>query len=226
MKIVAVLSIPRLGFNDFWGATLATLTQHNVPLLRYTGAFWDQCLTRALEDALATDATHILTLDYDTLFSGDDLDALVATAEANPGIDALAAIQVARCRDQLLCSIRNEDGTEVTAVDRSAFEQPVTPVDTAHFGFTLISTAALRNLPRPWLIGQPDQNGSWREGRVDPDIAFWRAWKQHGRSLALANRVAVGHLELMIAWPDTNMRAIYQRPNELKAGGPPPAKWS
>jgi hypothetical protein len=225
VKLVAVLSIPRLGFNDFWGAALSVLTQRQVPLLRYTGAFWEQCLSRAMEQALETDATHILTLDYDTVFSGDDLDQLVTLAADHPHVDAIAPIQVARVKDLLLCSVTDDSGNTVNEVDRDLFAPKLTPVETAHFGCTLIRADALRALPKPWLHGQPASDGGWGDGRIDPDIYFWRQWRQAERTLYLANRVVVGHLELMIRWPDQDMRSIYQHPSDLKRSGPPADKW-
>jgi hypothetical protein len=225
VRIVAVLSIPRLGFNDFWGAVLSVLASRQVPVLRFTGAFWEQCLTRAIEAALNTDATHILTLDYDTIFSGDDLDQLVTLAADHPDADAIAALQVARAKSMLLCSMRGESGQPITAVDREVFAPKLTPVETAHFGFTLLRAESVRTLPKPWFHGQPDAEGRWGDGRIDPDIAFWRQWREAGRTLYLANRIAVGHLEQMIAWPDQDMQTIWQHPGELKSSGPPAEKW-
>jgi hypothetical protein len=225
VRVCAVLSIPRLGFNDFWGAVLDVLGSRQVPVLRFTGAFWEQCLTRAIEHALETNATHVLTLDYDTIFSGDDLDQLVTLASDHADADAIASLQVARAKQMLLCSMRGEEGQRITAVDREVFAPKLTPVETAHFGFTLLRADALRDLPRPWFHGQPGADGRWGDDRIDPDISFWRRWKEDGRSLYLANRVAVGHLEQMISWPDHNMQTIWQHPSDLKRIGPPADKW-
>jgi hypothetical protein len=40
-----------------------------------------------------------------------------------------------------------------------------------------------------------------------------------GNSLYIANRVPIGHLELMIKWPGKDLRAIYQPIGEFRAGG-------
>jgi hypothetical protein len=36
------------------------------------------------------------------------------------------------------------------------------------------------------------------------------AWERAGNSLHLANRVAIGHAELMVRWPDINLNVHYQ----------------
>jgi hypothetical protein len=37
--------------------------------------------------------------------------------------------------------------------------------------------------------------------------------------------VAIGHAELMIRWPDRNMTAMYQHPNEFNSRGKPDEVW-
>ena len=226
-KTIAVLSLPRLGFSDFWGNALDVLGSLGIPLGRFTGAFWDQCLSRAMEQALETNAEYILTLDYDTLFARDDIIRLIQTAEENPHVDALAAMQVARSVNRPLFTILADSGdANLTEIDEEALAKDLIRVDTAHFGCTLIRTDALRELQKPWMTAHPGAAGDWGPDRTDPDIAFWRHWSEQGRSLYVAPRVAVGHLELMIRWPGPNLSILMQSPGEFKESGPPPERWT
>jgi hypothetical protein len=60
---------------------------------------------------------------------------------------------------------------------------------------------------------------------VDADIAFWKKWRAAGFELHMANRIPIGHLEIMIRWPDMHMRPIYQAPNDFWARGVPEGTW-
>jgi hypothetical protein len=56
----------------------------------------------------------------------------------------------------------------------------------------------------------PDGNGGWGEGRTDADVAFWRKWEAAGNTLHIANRVTIGHMELMVRWPGHDLSAVHQ----------------
>ena len=84
------------------------------------------------------------------------------------------------------------------------------PVRHAHFGLTLIRADALRSMPKPWFLGVPNEAGEWAEGKSDPDIYFWRRWEEAGRTLYIAPRVSIGHLELMVRWMDDEMQPMWQ----------------
>ena len=81
-------------------------------------------------------------------------------------------------------------------------------VDTAHFGLTLIRTAKIAAMPKPWFWGQPDSSGGWGEDRVDDDIYFWNKWKESGNSIYVAPDCNIGHLELMVSQFKTTGAAI------------------
>jgi hypothetical protein len=80
-------------------------------------------------------------------------------------------------------------------------------------------TEKLKALPKPWFQDVPAPDQTWGEGRRDADISFWDKWARRGSSLYIANRVPVGHLELMIKWPGKDLRAIYQPIGEFRDGG-------
>jgi len=65
----------------------------------------------------------------------------------------------------------------------------------------------------------------WGPGRVDDDMYFWRKLEAAGKVVLSANRVAVGHLELIATWPDPSGRAIYQQTKDYHERGKPKAAW-
>ena len=54
---------------------------------------------------------------------------------------------------------------------------------------------------------------------------FWRKWEAAGYSLHLANRVAIGHAELMCRWPDANLEVLYQSMGDFREKGVPGECW-
>jgi len=124
-----------------------------------------------------------------------------------------------------LFTLADETGASRAIVGRDEFSAELVRAKTAHFGLTLIKASAVQDLPRPWFYGQPDADGRWGDKRVDDDIAFWYAWRDAGKSLYIASRVAIGHAELMIRWPDRDMSAMYQHPTEFSDRGKPDEVW-
>ena len=222
-KVGAVMSVPRLGFMDNFFCSYQ-LPKLGIELRKYSGAFWGQCLTRAIEESLEDGVEYILTVDYDTIFTRDDVQALMLIMMQHPGIDALAPLQASRTKATPLMTIK-QDGKNISNVPYETFEPPTTPISTAHFGLTLIRAERLKRLPRPWFAGTPGKDGAWGDDRTDDDIHFWRQWDAAGFSLHLANRVAVGHAELMIRWPGQDLQAIYQHPSEFWGEGKPGGLW-
>jgi hypothetical protein len=96
------------------------------------------------------------------------------------------------------------------------------PIDTAHFGLTLLRTEKLRALPKPWFMPTPDAEGRWGDGKVDEDIGFWENWRAAGNTLFLANRVAIGHMETVARWPGQDLQAIRQPMSEFNETKKPP----
>lgn len=225
MKVAAVMSVPRLGFMDNFFSAFQALIPLGIPLSRGTGAFWGQCLERTMTDALATGVDAVLTLDYDTIFTAANVQALIGLARSMPDVGAFAALQQARSTQFPLMTITGEDGKNITTVTRETLDADTIKVSTAHFGCTLIMAAALRAVPKPWFVGVPDPSGGWGEGRIDDDIYFWKQFEKAGQAAHVANRVVVGHLELMIRWPNINLEPTYQHPNDFFEKGIPEGTW-
>lgn len=190
VKISAVLSVPRFGFTDAWGCIVDALSPWKIPVRRHVGAYWDQCMQNMLEQCVEDGLDMILALDYDTLFTAKHFDQLLGWMCRDPKIDALAALQAHRGTDTPLMS---KEGAKEAEVDGRPIK-----VDTAHFGMTLIRVDSLRDIPKPWIMSQPDKHGSWGKGRIDGDVWFWHQWRKAGKSLYVAPEVRVGHLQAMV----------------------------
>lgn len=226
MKVACAMSVPRLGFQDNFFSWAKALMPYKISPHKYEGAYWGQCLERVLTD-LAADNEWILAVDYDSIFGPEEVGALLRLAVENPHADAIAAVQMARGRvgSKPLQVVRNADGSIRTLLPRETMASPLLKVQTAHFGLTLLKTEKLRQMPHPWFVGQPAPDGTWGEGRIDDDIHFWLQWSNAGNSLYVANRVVIGHAELMFTWPDQNFDAIHQYPSEWHETGKPEKAW-
>ncbi len=202
LKITAIMSVPRLGFNDNWGCIVDALRPFKIPVRRFTGVFWGQCMQAVLEDCLKDGLDWVLAVDYDSMFTSQHLDTLMGIFGANPDIDALAALQCRRAGDTPLCAIK---GQAQVAVDGSPIK-----VHTAHFGLTLLRVPELKDIEKPWFKGEPDKDGGWSdEGRMDPDIWFWHQWRKAGKTVYTTPMVRIGHLSVMVGEFDENMKHRY-----------------
>jgi len=228
LNIAACMSMPRLSFTENYFSAFQALMPDKVPLRKFTGAFWGQCLTNCIEESLKEfpDLDAILTIDYDTIFSRDDVLELVRLLAENPEADAIASLQSHRTKPTPLMTMNDAKGRRVSAVTTDTFYPDLTAVATAHFGLTLIRVPKLLALPRPWFISKPNRDGQWHEGRTDEDIHFWRHWIKNGNTLYMANRVPVGHAELMVRWPGKDLMAIYQHPSDWCDSGKPTGVWT
>lgn len=227
LKIMAIMSVPRLGFMDNFFCAFQALHPAGIPLQKFTGAYWEQCIERGLEDVIAEGGDIALAIDYDTVFQRSDVDQMRQIMAERPEIDALAAIQSARWRAAPLLSMDPPLGTTADRIPPGVFlADDVTRIKQAHFGLTMIRASALKDLPKPWLQSRPDKDGRWGAERVDADIVFWRNWEAAGKSLYSANRVPVGHLELMVLWPrEGDFAVIPQLSGDYQKNGKPGGVW-
>ncbi len=145
----------------------------------------------------------------------------------HPEADAICALQSSRHMSTALFTEVGEDGMARGLIPLPEFEPDLKQISTAHFGLTLIRASSLKRLPRPWFIPVPDEDGRWSdEKKIDEDINFWRNWKEAGNTLFLANRVPIGHIEVMARWPGEDLQAIFQPINEFnKTGVGPTGVW-
>lgn len=230
VKVTAAMSVPRLGFQDNFFCAFSTFGPLGVNITKGTGAFWDQCMSRILTDLSKEETGNqfVVTMDYDSVFEPECFMRLMS-AMLISGVDAIAPLQTKRDDKNLMFTpegLSVAGKTEVT-LPATWFEAQAQPVDTAHFGLTIIRTAALRRMPKPWFMGVLNADNDWGEGRTDPDIFFWQQFKKAGNTVAICPQVAIGHAELVITWPDRKLQAVHQYPTHFwNAGGRrPPEAW-
>jgi hypothetical protein len=225
VRCEAILSGPRFGpLINVFGFIESLMPLHIRPTLGQ-GAFWSQVLTRMMEKFEPT-TEYILCLDMDSFTCRESVEHLFALAMTFQ-CDALAPIQTKREDGRpmltLLDTLDNPPPGGVTSVPREWFGAPVQQVDTAHFGCTIISTAALRRMKKPWFHEQPDPSGSWGDGRIDSDIWFWKQFKASGNRLYITPRVCIGHGEYVITWPSQELgQPVFQYCNEWQETRKPP----
>ncbi|MDI9433119.1 MAG: hypothetical protein QM570_15490 [Planctomycetota bacterium] len=224
-RVAGVMSVPRLLFHDNMACAFEAFAGLHIPVMKVQGAFWGQCLERGMMRAIDDGADLIVTIDYDTVFKRRDVEALLDLAYRHPEAAGIVPIQAKRAADQPLLSVKGRSGQPMSEVPLSIFEAETTRIATGHFGLTVLRVTDLMDIPHPWFLGQPNADGMWGPGRVDDDMYFWRKLEAAGKVVLSANRVAVGHLELIATWPDPSGRAIYQQTKDYHERGKPKAAW-
>jgi SAM-dependent methyltransferase len=231
LRVRGLMSAPRLGYNDMWNCAMQFLPPLGVPLKKLGGAFWGQVLTMGMEMVLEEDKPdYILTLDYDSVFTQKAAADLIQLAMVYPDADAIVPVQSSRHNAGPLFSFHAPEGTlkrgAQIEVPAEFFGGDLSPVRTGHFGLTLLKAEKIASLPKPWFCATPNAEGRWDDGKTDDDTSFWRSWEKAGNSLMLAPRVAIGHLELMVRWPDLNLAPQWQSAADWEATRrPPPNTW-
>jgi hypothetical protein len=218
IRVEAVFSMPRLGFNDNFFTWAQALMPLGIRPTKVTGAFWDQCMERVFEQFIDK-CEYLLTVDYDTFFTKEDVEHLFSLAMAFQ-CDAITGLQTKREDGRPMLTLPGTLGTlqagEKTTLPMSWFSEPVQEVDSAHFGCTVISTAALKRTPKPWFRSEPGPDNSWNEGRLDADIYAWKNFREAGNRLYVSPRVILGHGEYMVTWPGKDLsQPVFQWATEF-----------
>lgn len=226
-KIVACMSMPRTCWTINFRCATEQLVKVGVPLQTFEGVFWGQCLERGFDKLIEDGIDAILTVDYDSVFTAQHVQTLTRLMLLNPDAGAICALQSARGWNSVLATIDvGLPGNAVpTKIPRTLMNQDIVKLRTGHFGLTLIRTAALKSVPKPWFLGVPAPDGGWGEGHVDEDIHFWRKWAEHGKTLFAAPRVVIGHVQPMIKWPGRDLGVIHQRVSDYWNEGAPKEVW-
>jgi tRNA (mo5U34)-methyltransferase len=225
-KVAAVMSVPRLGFQDNMECATAALWPLRIPMINVQGAFWGQCLERGIQLLIDDNADIVITIDYDTVFKRQDVEGLIKLMYEHPEAGAIIPIQSGRASNKILTSMKGKSGAVRQAVPLTEFkESEVTKVATGHFGLTALRVKDLMDIEHPWFHSQPNSDNQWGPGRIDADIWFWKLFEKAGKTAYLANRIVVGHLELMCTWPDETLQPIYQVPGDFHTVGKPKEIW-
>ena len=227
--VTAFLSAPRFGPIMHYKVAVEAFGKLKIPYNIGQGSMWHHVLCEQMEAHIALPGVeYLITCDYDTVFEASDVVGLWRLMRAYPEIDALVPVQSKRSCHSALFSILDEHGNHVRQIPMNEFRGPITEIFSGHFGLTMFRASALRETPRPWMIGVPHkQTGRWQDdeyptGKIDPDIHFWHQFRAAGKRVFLANRIPVGHLEEVITWPSGHdFTPIHQSTREYNESGKP-----
>jgi hypothetical protein len=220
-RAIAICSCPRLGFMDFMGHALMAFSQNGVGVNHAYGAYWSQALSEAMKQALPI-TDYVITTDYDSIFNAENVAYLLHLMEEHPEVDAICSMQQGRVV-QFLFTPAN--GPEITREELAA---DLVPIATGNFGLSIFRSKSLAEVKKPWFFKKPSQNGDWEVGsdKIDEDMFFWYNFRDSGKVAMLAPRNVIGHLELMIKWPNQNLNPAYQTIKHYREKGVPDNAWS
>jgi hypothetical protein len=196
-----------------------------IPLINVQGAFWGQCLERGIQLMIDGGYEYILTVDYDTVFTRQDVEGLLRLMHQHPEASAIIPMQVGRGNRMLLTSMKGRSGAPRKNVPLTELKEETIKVASGHFGLTLLRVSDLLEIEHPWFHDKPNTDGQWGPGRIDADIWFWKLLERASKTALLANRIVVGHLELLATWPDASLQPIYQMPGDFHDNGKPKNCW-
>jgi tRNA (mo5U34)-methyltransferase len=225
LKVAAVESVPRLGFMDNKTCLYEALTPLKIPVISVQGAFWGQCLERGIQQMADSGVDIVLTIDYDTVFTRRDVEGILRLIALHPEAAAVVPVQRGRGAFPVLMSMKTLTGQPRSDVPITEMAGEVTKIASGHFGLTALRVKDLLDIPHPWFWDQPNSDGQWGPGRIDADIWFWKQLEKAGKTVLLANRIPVGHLELMVKWPDTSLQTLFQTTSEFHDKGKPANCW-
>lgn len=221
-EIRAAMSTSRLAFSENLFCAMNVFQDRGISIAKHTGAFWGQCLDRVITTELESGFDGwFVVLDYDTVFDSDIFDELCYLMATHPEADAIAPWQAKRESDHVMFWVTEADGSKKSELTAEDMDRELLPVDTAHFGLTLMRSKCFEDLPRPWFLEVPESDGKWGDDRIDPDIYFWNNWRKAGHSLHIATEVSIGHCQQMVTWPDRSLKPVHQYLSDFQEQGPP-----
>lgn len=218
-KIVGVMSIPRLTFSDNTTCVISAIRNLGIDIGQFGGVFWGQAMTLGLQWALDLGVEFVLTIDYDSVFSEQDVYKLYETAQLEDS-DCIFPVQMGRSMNYLF-------GTKNETITPEEINNNVYNANSGHFGLTLIRCSALKKMEKPWFVPVQDKEGTWdiSKGKMDEDINFFHKWKECGNNVHLAPQIVIGHLELLVLYPDKNLLPAVTTIKSWKMDGKPQDCW-
>jgi hypothetical protein len=214
VKIAAVMTAPRFEITYCRNQIQRSLDKLRIPLTVSGGVFYGQCMQKMLTTLCDSDCEYAVTVDFDTLFTSDQLLRLISIIKQESDIDAITGVQVRRGKPTMLGTchggeVVSEDERRVTVDDRGLLR-----AKTAHFGLTVIDLAKLRTVPKPWFLSTPNADGEWEGDKTDDDVHFWLQWEKAGNSIYIDPEVKLGHVEEMVAVHDQHMNPVHIYPSD------------
>lgn len=212
-KIAAIMTAPRFEITWVRNQITRSLAGVGIPLTVSGGVFYGQCMQLMLEDLVRQGADYAVTIDFDSLFSANDLRRLLHWCMDREDIDAIAGMQARRGKKVMLGTA---PGGEQTGPDEKTIQWDGKPIQatTAHFGLTVIDLRKLATVPKPWFWAQPNADGSWEGNKTDDDVYFWFKWKEAGHSVYIDPGVRLGHVEEMVSIHDEKMNVQHIYPQD------------
>jgi hypothetical protein len=220
-EVQMVYSVPRVTWTANARCAVRIASTLGIDMVEHTSAFWSKSLETALVQTIEAGRYEFaLVVDYDSVFSPENVLHLYALAKANQSMDAIAAMQIKRDGEEVLLARRDEKGEFPKTLSSSELNNEMFQAEQAHFGLTLIRLSALRDVPRPWFLRIPDPEKESPE-TLDDDIYFWRLWKKHNKTLYVDCHNGIGHVQEVVTWPGTDLRPVHQLWGEFKRTGRP-----
>lgn len=221
-RVGVITSVPRVGFQIHEVMMHAAFGAKGWPVVRVGGAYWEQAMQNGLNQMVKLGCDYIITVDFDSIFSVNDVDELVLMAARYPEADAIASWQPKRQgKGESLMGFKDENGRFISNVPLEYLEDEVSRADHTVFGLTLIKTEALLKMPKPWLQSFPNADGEWATGKIDADGYFWDKWGKTGLTIYAANNAKIGQLEEYIRWTGPGFKVIDQQLSEFYKNGRP-----
>ena len=224
VKTYALMSMPRLTFTDNMFSAVRSLIPLGINLEKGCGVFWGQVLTRLIEMHLDDGTEYILTVDYDTYFTKNQVIRLLQLMQEHPEADAIVPLQIKRECDFPLIGRIDGEKKVYTQIPTVEFEKDLMPITTGHFGLTAFRVESLKKLKKPWFFPKTDPDGGWNDGRQDEDIYFWHNFAASGLQAFLAPKIGLPHLELMATLPgrlQDGYKPVYRHITDLDKNGLP-----
>ena len=221
-SMVAVMSMPRVCFTSNMKSLTESMKIPGMTIEMGTGAFWEQTMSTTIDKVLGSDPEYILAIDYDTLYDRSHIEALVELMELYPEVDCIFPAQIMRENERVLAGLINPDCTPKTDWTEEDANAHLVPAMTGQFALTIFRAKCFKGLKKPWIHGQPNSDGEWKENRLDPDIYFWHNWHNSGFTAAMSPQVKVGHMNLMATYPNDKMDGIVHKyVSEVEKNGMP-----
>jgi len=217
VKAAAIMTAPRHEITYCRNQIERGLKPLGIPLTVSGGVFYGQCMQKMLTDLCNSDCKYAITVDYDTLFTSQQLQRLLSIIHQESDIDAITGMQIRRGKPTMLGTV---DGGVMVGPDEKQIVLDGTPfkAKTAHFGLTILDLDKLRSVPKPWFMSTPNADGEWEGDKTDDDVHFWLQWEKAGNSIYFDPGTILGHVEEMVAVYDQELKPKHIYPSQWESG--------
>ena len=212
-KIAAIMTAPRCEPVFARNCIDRALRALGIHLTVSGGVFYGQCMQAMLEKLIAQGIDLAVTVDFDSIFTANQLKRLLTYVMTVDEIDAITGMQVRRGKKAMLGTI---PGGEIIDNETRQVIWDGNPIlgTTAHFGLTVLDLHKLAPMPKPWFASKPCEDGTWGDDKVDDDVWFWLRWKEAGNTVYFDPGVRLGHLEEMVVVHDQHMQPQHIYPQQ------------